>query len=136
MGVVVAPIIGPTLGGWITDSYPGAGSSTSTAPGVLALFMVNLFVEDPPTFEPISSGASTMPASWPWRCGSFAPTGPRQGQEDDWFAATWICATTALRWLPWRPSSAGTDGCGSHRRPARLKNRNFAAGTLISAVMP
>jgi DHA2 family multidrug resistance protein len=30
MGVVVAPVIGPTLGGWITDNFSWAGSSSST----------------------------------------------------------------------------------------------------------
>jgi DHA2 family multidrug resistance protein len=30
VGLMVAPIIGPTLGGWITDTYSGAGASTST----------------------------------------------------------------------------------------------------------
>jgi len=49
MGVVVAPIIGPTLGGWITDSYSWRWIFYINLPlGVLALFMVNLFVEDPP----------------------------------------------------------------------------------------
>jgi len=49
MGVVVAPIIGPTLGGWITDSYSWRWIFYINLPmGILALFMVNLFVEDPP----------------------------------------------------------------------------------------
>ncbi len=49
MGVVVAPIIGPTLGGWITDSYSWRWIFYINLPiGALALFMVNLFVTDPP----------------------------------------------------------------------------------------
>ena len=32
MGVVVAPIIGPTLGGWLTDNYTCAGPSISISP--------------------------------------------------------------------------------------------------------
>ena len=33
MGVVMAPIVGPTLGGWITDNYSWQSvSSTSTFP--------------------------------------------------------------------------------------------------------
>src|SRR5664280_2035396 len=49
IGVIVAPIIGPTLGGWITDSYSWRWIFYINLPiGILALFMVNLFVEDPP----------------------------------------------------------------------------------------
>ena len=49
MGVVVAPIIGPALGGWITDSYSWRWIFYINLPiGALALFMVNQFVEDPP----------------------------------------------------------------------------------------
>ncbi len=48
MGVVVAPIIGPTLGGWITDSYSWRWIFYINLPvGALALFLVNLFVTDP-----------------------------------------------------------------------------------------
>ena len=30
LGIVAAPVIGPTLGGWITDNFRGAGTSIST----------------------------------------------------------------------------------------------------------
>ncbi len=49
LGVVVAPIIGPTLGGWITDSYNWHWIFYINLPvGLLALFMSNLYIEDPP----------------------------------------------------------------------------------------
>ncbi len=32
LGVVVAPVLGPTLGGWLTDQYSWPGPSTSTFP--------------------------------------------------------------------------------------------------------
>ena len=30
LGIVVAPILGPVLGGWLTDTYSWRGCSTST----------------------------------------------------------------------------------------------------------
>ncbi len=49
MGVVVAPIIGPTLGGWITDSYSWRWVFYINLPvGILAVLLVQMFVDDPP----------------------------------------------------------------------------------------
>src|SRR5258705_1979063 len=49
LGVVVAPIIGPTLGGWITDNYSWRWIFYINVPiGILAVFMANTFIEDPP----------------------------------------------------------------------------------------
>src|ERR1051326_3032538 len=49
MGIIVAPIIGPTLGGWITDNYSWRWIFYINVPvGILAVFMANTFIEDPP----------------------------------------------------------------------------------------
>ena len=49
MGVVVAPIIGPMLGGWITDNYSWRWIFYINVPiGILAMLMSQAFVEDPP----------------------------------------------------------------------------------------
>src|SRR3954452_10631059 len=49
MGIVVAPIIGPTLGGWITDNYSWRWIFYINIPvGILAIFMANMLIEDPP----------------------------------------------------------------------------------------
>ena len=49
MGVIVAPIMGPTLGGWITDSYSWRWIFYINLPvGLLALAMTQAFIEDPP----------------------------------------------------------------------------------------
>ena len=49
LGVVVAPILGPTLGGWLTDNYSWRWAFYVNIPfGVLAIIMIRTFVEDPP----------------------------------------------------------------------------------------
>src|SRR6266404_8483461 len=48
MAVVVAPAIGPTLGGWITDNYTWRWIFYINVPiGLLSLFLTNRLVEDP-----------------------------------------------------------------------------------------
>ena len=51
MGVVVAPIVGPTLGGWITDNYSWRWIFYINIPiGMLSVFLTTLLVHDPPHF--------------------------------------------------------------------------------------
>jgi DHA2 family multidrug resistance protein len=137
MGVVVAPIIGPTLGGWITDNYSWRWIFYINLPiGVLALFMVNLFVEDPPYIRAsmkrrIDYAGFLAMALW---LGSLQLVLDK-GQEDDWFAAAWICAATALSLAAmvaflWRELAVEHPIVNLRV----LKNRNFSAGTLIAAV--
>ncbi len=48
-GVVVAPILGPMLGGWITDSYSWRWIFYINVPvGIFAVLMAKWVVEDPP----------------------------------------------------------------------------------------
>jgi DHA2 family multidrug resistance protein len=138
VGVVVAPIIGPTLGGWITDSYTWRWIFYINLPvGLLALFMTNLYIEDPPYLRHAFRGAIDsmgfgLMAVW---------LGVMQlvldkGQEADWFEASWVCWLTAL-------SAAAFLGFVARELLARdpivqlriLSNRNFGIGTLITVVL-
>src|ERR1700678_901237 len=92
LGVVVAPVLGPTLGGWLTDSYSWRWAFYINIPvGILALFMINRFIHDPAYI----SKAKVAPLDRYGFAALVIWTGCLQvildkGQEDDWFGATWI----------------------------------------------
>jgi DHA2 family multidrug resistance protein len=49
LGVIVAPTLGPTLGGWITDNYTWGWCFFINIPiGILSIFLVSTFLQDPP----------------------------------------------------------------------------------------
>jgi DHA2 family multidrug resistance protein len=49
MGIVFAPILGPILGGWITDNWNWRWVFYINIPvGILSVFMTLLFIKDPP----------------------------------------------------------------------------------------
>jgi DHA2 family multidrug resistance protein len=135
VGVIVAPIIGPTLGGWITDSYSWRWIFYINLPiGILALIMVNLYVEDPPYLRHKFKGAIDylgfgLMALW---LGTLQLVLDK-GQEADWFAAPWICWTAAV-------SALALIGfivreLTDHEPIVQLRifrDRNFAVGTLIT----
>src|SRR6185437_8218265 len=49
LGVIVAPTLGPTLGGWITDNYDWGWCFFINVPiGIVSAFLVSTFLHDPP----------------------------------------------------------------------------------------
>ena len=98
LGVVVAPVLGPTLGGWLTDQYSWRWAFYINIPiGVLAIFMLSRFVTDPPYIKdakpgPIDAiGFGLLAVSL-----SCLQIILDKGQEVDWFSATWIRWTALL----------------------------------------
>jgi DHA2 family multidrug resistance protein len=98
MGIVVAPIIGPTLGGWITDNYSWRWIFYINLPvGALAAFMANAFVEDPPYLKNQKpgridyTGFSLMALS----LGALELT-LDLGQQRDWFESSLILFTASV----------------------------------------
>src|SRR5580693_4620485 len=49
LAIVVAPILGPTLGGWLTDNWSWRWTFYINLPvGILAFFLMSMVLEDPP----------------------------------------------------------------------------------------
>jgi len=136
MGVVVAPIIGPTLGGWITDSYSWRWIFYINLPvGILALSLVNLFVSDPPYLREGRARRIDYPgfAAMALWLGTLQLVLDK-GQEDDWFSANWIViaavvSSAAMIAFVWRELSIKEPIVNLRV----LKDRNFATGTILTS---
>ncbi|HMK24186.1 MAG TPA: DHA2 family efflux MFS transporter permease subunit [Terriglobales bacterium] len=97
VGILLAPILGPTLGGWITDNYSWRWIFYLNLPvGVLSLFLMNRFVFDPPYIKRTKGGVDL------WGIGFLAlGLGALQvvldtGERKDWFSSNYIRFFTTL----------------------------------------
>src|SRR5579883_1186608 len=92
LGVVVAPVLGPTLGGYLTDTYSWRWAFYINIPiGALAIFMISRFVHDPPYIRDAKVGKIDaiglgLLSIWLGALQIILD----KGQEDDWLGATWI----------------------------------------------
>jgi MFS transporter, DHA2 family, multidrug resistance protein len=89
LGVVVAPVLGPTLGGYLTDTYTWRWAFYINIPiGLLAVSMISRFVKDPPYIQNarpgrIDSIGLGLLAVWIAALQFMLD----KGQEDDWFGS-------------------------------------------------
>jgi DHA2 family multidrug resistance protein len=94
MAVVLAPAIGPTLGGFITDNFDWRWVFFINVPvGVASLFLSNRFVTDPPHLHTAKDRAGAID----WTGLGLIAVGLGclevvldKGQEDDWFHSSFI----------------------------------------------
>src|SRR6516165_9093290 len=91
LGIVVAPMLGPVLGGWLTDNYSWRWVFYINLPvGLASVMMTRLFIFDPPYLKRPGRGIDY------WGIGMLAlGVGALQvvldkGQEEDWFASNWM----------------------------------------------
>src|SRR6202521_1905634 len=141
MAVVVAPAIGPTLGGFITDNFSWRWIFYINVPiGIISLLLTSRMVEDPPYLQKIR--AQGRPRIDYIGLGLIVVAiGCLQivldkGQEADWFNSTWITTLltvavyTLFAWVVWE---------WFHPEPivdVRLfKNRNFATAMCFTFVL-
>jgi MFS transporter, DHA2 family, multidrug resistance protein len=92
LGVVVAPVLGPTLGGWLTDQYSWRWAFYINIPiGVLAILLIMRYVKDPPYITNADPGRLDGIGFGFLAIGLGAmQIILDRGQIDDWFGATWI----------------------------------------------
>src|SRR5712675_172480 len=94
IAVVVAPTIGPWLGGWITDNYSWRWIFYINVPvGALALALVYQLVEDPPYLARLQkklSGFDFIGFSLLTVGVGALQIALDKGQEDDWFGSPFI----------------------------------------------
>jgi DHA2 family multidrug resistance protein len=140
MAVVVAPAIGPTLGGWLTDNYNWHWIFFINLPfGLLSLFLSNRMVEDPPEMKERMKRRSPV---------DFIGLGAvalgvglleftlDKGQEKDWFGSGQIQCTAFLAVVTliffaiweWRHPDPIVD-------LRMLKNRNFGTAVFLQLVL-
>jgi len=94
VAVVTAPVLGPTVGGWIVDNYSWRWIFFLNIPvGILSLYLSNRLVEDPPYLAEIRKRREGIDY---WGLGLLVVAiGALQimldkGQEDDWFSSRFI----------------------------------------------
>ena len=142
MAVVVAPAIGPTLGGWLTDNYTWHWVFYINVPvGLISLFLTNKMVEDPPYLAKERERVRGKRVDW-WGLGLIAlgisslQLVLDKGQQKDWFSTHWITVTFIIAivsltaWIVWE---------WRHPDPIvdiRLfKHRNFATAIFFTFVL-
>ena len=138
MGIIVSPLLGPLIGGWITDNYTWRWIFYINVPvGILALLMIHAFVEDPPYigrnrhksidyigFGFLAIALTTLQVVFD------------KGQEADWFSAVWV------RWFV-AVSAVGLIAFVVHEQRSDsplvnlhvLRNRNLATGTFLIGLL-
>ena len=137
VGTVLAPAIGPTLGGWLTDQYSWPWVFYVNVPiGVVAVLLVMRFVEDPPylvrqkgRIDWAGVGAMTL------GLGAFQLM-LEKGQDLDWFQSSfilWLAIISvvflaAFIWRELRTSGPAVD-------LSLFRNVPFASATALGGVL-
>jgi MFS transporter, DHA2 family, multidrug resistance protein len=100
VGLMVAPIMGPTLGGWITDNWNWRWNFYINVPiGIIAFLMVSAFVHDPVYLRQRRARGGKVDyvgiACLVVGLGAMQIVLDR-GQRADWFAAPWVIWTSLV----------------------------------------
>src|SRR5271154_7252066 len=100
MGLLTSPMLGPTLGGWITYNWNWRWNFYINLPiGIFAAIMVTIFVHDPEHIK--KSQARARKIDYPGIIYLALGLGLLQivldrGQRADWFNSAWVCIFTGV----------------------------------------
>src|SRR6202051_2112760 len=97
---IMAPTIGPTLGGWLTDNYSWRWIFYINLPvGIATWFLVRRFVEDPPYLSRLKAAGVKLDyvgiGLLTLGIGSLQVLLDK-GQEDDWFGSHFITTLVVI----------------------------------------
>jgi len=137
MGVVLAPIIGPTLGGWITDSFSWRWIFLINVPvGAISMSLTALLIFDPPYLvrKSLRTGLKIDYVGLGFLCVGLGCLQVLldKGEREDWFESRWIVEMSVL-------AAIGLVGAIFWELRQKdpmvelrlLRDRNFALATLI-----
>ena len=97
LGVIVAPTLGPTLGGWITDNYQWHWCFFINVPiGIASTFLVATFLKDPPTHRRTQGEVDWLGISLLTIGVGSLQYVLEQGNSKDWFSNAWITRLSIL----------------------------------------
>lgn len=139
IAIIVAPVLGPTLGGWITDNYSWRWVFFINIPvGIVTVLAIYQLLEDPP-WEKKSEEKLTVD----WTGIGLIALGLGclqvmldRGEDDDWFYSNFIRTFAvltlvgiigAIYWLMYAKKPVVDLHC--------MKDRNFAISSLLMAGM-
>ena len=136
LGVIVAPVLGPVLGGWLTDNYSWRWVFYINLPvGVISVLMIKAFVKDPPYIRrssaPVDSWGLATLVLWVAALQIMLD----KGQEEDWFNSRFIVVLAvafAIGLLAWVTRELTTRDPVAELRV--FGQAPFAAGTTAMAI--
>jgi len=138
MGIIVAPILGPTLGGWITDNYSWRWIFYINVPvGVFAFLMAEDLIEDPPYIRrnqhaTVDFAGFALLAIWLATLQIVLD----KGQEEDWFASDWICWLSGISVVSFLAMLIREFRAAHPVVDLRmLGNRNFSTGLALITIV-
>jgi DHA2 family multidrug resistance protein len=137
LGVVLAPALGPTLGGWLTDNYSWPWIFYINLPiGIINLMLVARFIQDPP-YLIRSKGRIDITGLTLLIVGlGSLQLMLEEGQREDWFESAFIVrlaivAAVGMALFIWR--ELATDHPAVNLRV--LRNVTFSSATAIGGVL-